>query len=182
MLSRRPPCPRAPSPGVPGLSVEQWVHVDAGTQTRSFSPLVGFGTRVLWVLLPRSCRACVQGSLLDQDGSRSPCGVRGARPALPEPTRASGSSQFSPAPSAASLRSLTCQVVTPQLVGGWGEEGRYVRPSGGGSWDLKTPSLCFWSIPACGQYFAVTSRTLCTLLTNYFISINQLCSFFNYRT
>lgn len=91
-----------------------------GTQTRSFSPLVGFGTRLLWVLLPRSCRACVQGSLLGWDGSRSPCGVRGARPALPEPTRASGSSQFSPTPSAASLRSLTCQVVTPQLVGGGG--------------------------------------------------------------
>ena len=153
-----------------------------GTHIRSFSSLGGFGTRVLWVLLSRSCRAGVQGCLLDcWHGSRSLCGVRGAWPALPEPTGASGSSQFSPAPSAASVRSITCHVVTPRLMEG-GEEGRCVRPSGGDSWDSKTPSFWFWSIPTCGQYSAFTSRTLSTLLTDYFISLNLLSSFLNYRT
>ena len=152
-----------------------------GTQTRSLSPLGGFGTRVLWVLLSRSCRVGVQGCLLDcQDGSRSPSGVRGAWPALPEPTGASGSSQFSPAPSAASMRNITCHVVTPRRVEGWGG-GQVCQTLRRGLVGLENPQPLVLVNPCLWPVFRFHLQDI-KYIVNYFISLNRLSGFFSYRT
>lgn len=126
-----------------------------GTQTRSLSPWVAWNQSAVgpsqghaeWASRAASWTARMEADPLA-------VGVRGAWPALPEPTGASGSSQFSPALGGIH-EECNCHVGNSSWVEGGGG-GQVCRTLRGDSWDLKTPSLWFWSIPACGRYSAFT--------------------------
>jgi len=143
MFSPRSPCPRAPSLGVPGLSVEQWGHVDAGAPIPEASHP--------WVALePECCGSFSQGHAERESRAASWTAGMEADPYVE--SEGLGQLFLSPPgpvalfssplpPRRHPVRSITCHVVTPWLVEGWWGGGQVRQTLRRGLVGLENPQL-----------------------------------------